>query len=449
MTTNLEKLAETILAPVGDASGKLALHVLDTLGAWHAGTRVEEMGLLKAMTAASPGFAAITPDTPLDRLAQRVATVRATEIDDIHMESCTTVGSVIVPVALTLAGVLGTASAKTFAQSVAAGYEVMVRLGLAVSGATILYRGIWPTYFSGPIGAAATAAPLLGLNPAQTANALAIALASTCGALGGPSEASPRFLVLGQAARAGVFAALAAAKGYQADRTLLDGEWLQKTHGIALDTTPLLAVKAGDGAIDAISYKPFCAAKQNTAAIDGFRQILAKVKAEDIASVKVKVPPSYAGMIGHKHAAKGRIERVSSTAYQFALCAYHPDMVEDVVRPNLSQEAPIAAFMAKVEVAADPDLAAYFPKTYPARVEATLHNGEKITQLVTDATGDPARPLDAKDVIAKFHRLATPVAGKDIAARMEKAALGATTNDASLKDLIAAIATVPSLDVRS
>jgi 2-methylcitrate dehydratase PrpD len=315
----------------------------------------------------------------------------------------------------------------------------MARLSLSVSGATILYRGIWPTFFSAPVGAAAVAAPLLGLSAAQTADAIAMALALTSGAAGGHGENSPRFILLGQAARAGVWAALAAAKGYRGDRSLLDGDWLQRSHGIALDPAPLIAPTEGEGAIATISYKPFCAAKQNTAAIDGFRQLLARAAADKIASVRVTVPPSYAGMIGQRNAGKGRIERITSTAYQFALAAYRPDLLDDVVRPDLTQEAKIAAFMPKVEVAADAALVSYFPAAYPARVEATLADGETIATLVTDAAGDPARALSESELRGKFHRLADPVIGAAPADSLAQAALGAVSDDAALAALLTAI----------
>src|SRR6185437_4420385 len=190
--------------PPQNAGANLALHLLDTLGAWYAGTRTEDSLLAAKLRAAQHALAAVSDDT-LDRIAQRVAIVRNTEIDDIHMESCTTVGSVVVPVAVTVAQAIGKPDAARFAQAIASGYESMARLSLAISGATILYRGIWPTFFSGPVGAAATAAPLLGLNPEQTADAIGIALSLTSGAAGGGNA---RFVLLGQAARAGVWAAL-------------------------------------------------------------------------------------------------------------------------------------------------------------------------------------------------------------------------------------------------
>ena len=48
--------------------------------------------------------------------------------------------------------------------AIIAGYEVMTRLGRAIDGPTILYRGIWPTYFAAPFGVAAVVARLLQLD---------------------------------------------------------------------------------------------------------------------------------------------------------------------------------------------------------------------------------------------------------------------------------------------
>jgi 2-methylcitrate dehydratase PrpD len=432
--TTIERFAEAILTPPRGASRKLALHLLDTLGAWYAGTRTDDALLALKLANAQPGFPA-AGDNTLDRVAQRVAVIRNTEIDDIHMQSCTTIGSVVVPVAVTAAQALGKASAASFAQAIASGYEAMARLSLAISGATILYRGIWPTLFSGPVGAAATAAPLLGLTVEQTADAIGIALSLTSGAAGGGNA---RFVLLGQAARAGVWAALAAAKGYRGDRALLDGDWLQRSHGIGLDTAPLIAPLAGEGAIATISYKPFCAAKQNTAALDAFRQLLAKHPAGTMEAVKVNVPPAYAGMIGQRHT-KGRVERIINTSYQFAIASYHPELIDDVVRADHSQDADVAAFMAKVEIAADPALASYFPAVYPARVEVTLKNGENASLLVTDALGDPSRPLGDAELLAKFHRMTDPIIGASAAEALAKAALGAVSDDASVTALLAAV----------
>ncbi len=121
MSTVLERFAEILLAPGEDRSGLVACHLLDTLGAWYAGTRTAEKALLDRLAAPGRVPVALGVD-PLDQLALRVATIRNTEIDDIHMESCTTPGSLVVPVALTLAAALKETKAKDFARALTAGY---------------------------------------------------------------------------------------------------------------------------------------------------------------------------------------------------------------------------------------------------------------------------------------------------------------------------------------
>jgi hypothetical protein len=71
-----------------------------------------------------------------------------TEVDDIHMASCTTPGSVVIMTALALAGAgYGSCDGTDFyADAIHTGYEVMTRLGEAVSGPEILHEGVWPTY---------------------------------------------------------------------------------------------------------------------------------------------------------------------------------------------------------------------------------------------------------------------------------------------------------------
>jgi 2-methylcitrate dehydratase PrpD len=414
----------------------LAIHLLDTVGAWIAGGATEEGEKLASLVAGPGRPLSVFDRQPLDRIALAVATTRLTEIDDIHMPSCTTPGSVIIPTALVVAGHLQQRDARGFAHALRAGYEVMTRFGAAISGPRVLERGIWPTYFAAPMCAAAVTARLLGLTAEQTANALGIALAMTSGAPGRPTGASPRWLLLGMAARDGCAAALAAADGYASDRTLLDSDWMTRTHGIACDTGPLVAAVQGDGAVGALSLKPHCAAKQALAAIEAFHNLLGQgISPHDIVRLRVSVPAAYAEMIGRRDAA-GRLARITSAAYLLALAAHRPDELDDIARPNLSGDPQIAAFMARVEVAPDQALEQYYPERWPARVEAELRNGRTESNFVLDAIGDPPRSRDL-DVRAKFHRLADPVVGRPAANEIAEACLAATAHDEALAALCA------------
>src|SRR5207302_10480263 len=94
----------------------------------------------------------------------------------------------------------------------------------------------------------------------------------------------------------------------------------------------------------------------------------------------------------------------------------------------------IAAFMDRVEVVADESLAQYYPRRWPARVEAVLKDGRTASKLVIDARGDRAHISDFSPE-EKFHRLADPVIGRSHADTLAEACLSATEHDAALAAL--------------
>ena len=63
-----------------------------------------------------------------------------------------TPGAIVVPSALTIAASLPDVTTDDLAAAIVAGYEAMIRLGAAIDGPSVLYRGIWPTYFAAPFG---------------------------------------------------------------------------------------------------------------------------------------------------------------------------------------------------------------------------------------------------------------------------------------------------------
>jgi 2-methylcitrate dehydratase PrpD len=185
-----------------------------------------------------------------------------------------------------------------------------------------------------------------------------------------------------------------------------------------------------------LSMKPWCAAKQTIAAIDGFRQIVHGRDPEAIAAVRVAVPPPYRDMVGHRNCG-GRVGRITSLSYQLALAALRPEALVEVARRDHSADPGIAAVMALVAVEADPDLLDHFPASWPARVEVAFRGGGRETILVTQAEGDPERPLDAAAVAAKFVALAAPVVGQADAEQWLADARAALDQPTALRALLA------------
>src|SRR5262245_26307182 len=206
-------------------------HVADTLVAAAVGAWTEEGRQLRYL---------LPKDSIADVAGMQAAVVRHTEIDDIHTPSCTTPSSVMVPTALALARAGGITDPERVASAIWVGTELLVRLGLAIDGARILYRGIWPTYFAAPLAAAAIAARMGSLSEDETAHALSLALMLTAGRSGRFQGRLPgRSIILGMAVSAGVRAAQAARQGVGGDPDLLDGSWLRNAHGLEADVVAL------------------------------------------------------------------------------------------------------------------------------------------------------------------------------------------------------------------
>ena len=265
---------------------KLKLHVIDTVGAWIAATRTPE----------GQKLIAFRNGTPLPGLSDDVAThcalVRLSEIDDIHLPSMTTPGSVVISAALTMAAALPAAAMNDVPAAMLAGYEAMIRLGLAIKGPDVLYRGIWPTYFGAGLGTAAIAARLLRLDTQQTAHALALALTAAAPAVGQHhAVTTARWLSVGNAARTGLNAAFAAQAGFTADLNLLQSRLFPDIYGI----TPDIARMADDAfTFTQISFKPWCAARQTMAATQALREVLSTgIAASDITQITAYVLPPH------------------------------------------------------------------------------------------------------------------------------------------------------------
>ena len=377
--------------------------VFDTLGALVVGLQTHEGRLLRhSAERASGGSAALDS---AERCRLFVGATRATELDDIDVASCTTVGSVVVPVALAVAARQPRADGRAVLAAVAAGYEAMQRLGRAIGGATLIYRGVWPTYVTAPVAAAATAAKLLGLDAAATARALALALTRTSSV---PPAALSRFgfryYTLGCAAVEGADASFAAASGVEADAEALAG-FAQRV-GVTLDAAELVRPAGAPWLLREVDSKLWPTSRQALASVAAFREL--KVTPEEVDGIErivVAVPSAYRGMVDRAAPPAQRIESMIAVQHQIALATFAPQVLDDALRRSVSTPPAFAALMAKVEVRADEGLDAYFPRKWGGRVTVRLRSGEERTREMLDPDGGAARPLDLAAIKSKYARI--------------------------------------------
>lgn len=423
----LDDLARFISVGPADAApacAKLRLHIADTLGAWVAGLATAEG---RALVRYHNELRRAAVATVFDDVALHCAVTRLSEVDDIHLASMITPGSIVIPAAITLAAALDSDHAD-LAPAMLGGYEAMIRLGAAIKGPDVLYRGIWPTYFAAPFGTAAVAARLLRLDEQQTVQALALALTMAAPSVGQHHAATTsRWLSAGQAARNGLAAAYAARAGFTSDTNVLQSRLLPDVFGIEPDLRQMQGT--GEPRFMQVSFKPWCAARQTMAATQGLREIIdGGVTPADITAIEAFVLPPHLKMIDHGVRAGDRASYLTSLPYHMAVAALQPSAQCEVSQFPAVISAEMQAFMTRIKVKADEGLLAEYPTAWPARVVVSTASGRH-ERIARDVPGDPSRPYTEANVRAKFHRLLIPIVGEAQSDRLSELGLTALESD--------------------
>lgn len=384
---------------------RLKLHIVDTVGARLAGSRTDE-GMAIGRLLAPVG------EDSLAAIVAGCAQARCTEIDDIHLTSCTTPGSVVVSTALALASARASAgepiSVRDFCAAVLAGYEAMIRLGFAVDGPVVLRKKVWPTHFAAAFGSAATACRAYGSSVDETAGALATALAFGSGTpVSAASPSSSRWMTLGVAAASGVLAARGARKG------------LLGAAGDFVWAARLTRDLGRRFLFDDIGTKPYPTARQGLAAIEAARQIAdaERLEPSEIDEIVARLPEAQRAIVDHPAPPASRFTSIVSVQYQIALALIAPERLLDVRRTPPFVDGRVRTLMSKIRVRRARELDEHYPMAWPARVEIKA-GGRRYSRLVQHPRGDAHDPFGWADAARKFLALAGPVIGEAAASRI-------------------------------
>ncbi|GLZ07501.1 2-methylcitrate dehydratase [Actinomadura sp. NBRC 104412] len=214
----------------------------------------------------------------------------ATELSETFNRAVVHPGNVVLPAVLAVAE-RQRASGRDAIRAAVVGYEVLIRAGLSLGTAWMMDQGYHPPSAVGPLGSAAAAASLLGLEPDAAAETLGIAACLTPSTLAGAFRgATVKELFEGYAAATGVLAADLAAQGitgvaewprdwYRAVARRHDAEVLIDGLGSRW--------KVGSGGL---RTKTRAVAAMATPTLDAVQEILAEatIRPDEITSVRVE-----------------------------------------------------------------------------------------------------------------------------------------------------------------
>jgi len=328
--------------------------------------------------------------------------VNAADFDDTHKRALLHTGSVVVPPALALAEDLKLDGPATIVALVA-GYEVAVRVGMAVMPTH--YRFWHSTATNGTFGAAAAAARAMGLDSDKTQMALGFAGTQAAGLnTFFTSGDMTKSLHPGKASFNGVLSARLAALGGTSPPTMLEHEkGYLNAYSLEPNGAALTQGLGHDWEILQNGFKPFPSILASHAAIQATLDIVTKhpVKASEIASITNETYATVKSHFSSKAVETVMAARVS-VPYCVAVAALDGRVGQAQFTAERVARADVRDVLSRTEVVAVPELTALYPEKFPARVTITLRDGSKLTAMRYFPTGDPQQPLSASELEAKF-----------------------------------------------
>ena len=346
------------------------------------------------------------------------AASHSVEFDDIYRDAGYHAGSPVISAALAAAQAHG-ATGEQFLRGVIVGYEISTRIGEAVMPS---HYNFWHTTGTvGSFGAAAAVATILGCNREQFAHALATVGTFAAGLQQAfRSQAMTKPLHSGHAADVGAMAAMAAAKGVTGASDILEGEvGFGAAMSVNPDWTKAVRGLGVDYHITQMTFKNHGCCGHTFAPIDGLLHLQKThgLSWRDVQRVRIATYKAGTDIVDNP-APEGAYQAKFSLQYVAAHALVHGSVRLSAFEPERLKDPNVRAVLAKVEVAADPELSKGYPNQRAAHVEIETVDGRKFAHFQPTRKGDPDLPLSDDELNDKFLELALPVIGDKVARQL-------------------------------
>lgn len=332
------------------------------------------------------------------------------DFDDFHNMAKVHSGAIIIPAVLTMAETLG-ASEEEVICSVVAGYEVMLRVAMALDAMAHRLLGWHGTAICGTFGAAAAVGKLLGLNGYWIANAFGTA-GTQSGGLWAFTEdgAMTKKFHAGRAAWSGTLAALMSKRGFTGATRIFeakDGGFLQ-----AFSDNPhyerLTQDLGSKWEILDVGFKPYACCRTVQPAIQAAIDIRQKYKLTWDEIKKFENINVYTYQVAKKQndlplpPANQNMAQFN-LAFLAALALREENVLVSHFNDATINDPDLLTVAQKVRVLVDEEIERAFPKYWSCRLELSDGVSNAFSHYVKNAKGDPDNPLLLDDHKAKFY----------------------------------------------
>jgi aconitate decarboxylase len=336
------------------------------------------------------------------------------ELDDLHLRASMHPGAVTIPAAFALAEAYGKSPAQ-FLTAVIAGYEVGLRIGIAV-GLGHGLRGHHTTGTVGTLAAAATAANLLGLDADATMDALGIAATQAAGLHGARTGAMSKRFHAGRAAQSGIIAAALAKRGFTGSRTALEQPFGGFFSTLCDEVeVPAACEELGERwEIRQVGFKAYASCGSTHTSIDAIDQLMRQgVTVRNLRTLRIHMSRKAQSNVGWKYVPAGVVAAQMNCYYTSAVKLLDGDVfIEQFAEPRLA--APdVMKLIEHISIAHEPAFDAGGAATrHAVRVEAELDDGTVRTVSVDQRRGSSRFPLTREEIVRKFRGLAKVTLGE-------------------------------------
>ena len=338
------------------------------------------------------------------------------EIDDWHLEALAHAGCISVPAALAIGEQLGS-TGKDVLCAVAAGSEVVIRIGLSMGKSMLSERGIHETCVEGTFGAAVTAGKLFNLDEGKLLSALGIAGSHSSGTVEYTQTGGDvKRLHAGLGAMGGIRSAILARLGYTGPPTILEGKkGILQAFSNKYDTSRIDDGLGEEYQMLNISVKPYCCCGLIHSQIDAVTQIMKEnqLKPQDVDEIIMGADAltlTHCGAIGP--------EPEDITAAQFsthfglglavAKGANDFKAYADAMKSNF-RDPDVLEISRRVKVEMDEECERNFPQRNLCKATIKTKDGKSFSARVEHAKGTPGNPLTREGLKEKCMGLLTTV----------------------------------------
>jgi len=339
------------------------------------------------------------------------------EMDDVHKASLMHPAASIVPSALATCEIEDT-SGRDFITSLVIGYEIALRIGMAVGPVSHRKRGWHATGSCGIFGAAVAAGKILGLNRDEMSWGLGLAGIQPTGTWAFAEKGSMnKPFHAGRAAQGGVIAAFLAKEGFTGPPNILeaqDGGFLKAVS----DDFDLSKITNQLGekyeAIDCFPKIFPCCTYQHAPLYATFG-ILEEhsIRPDEVERIIVKTNETAKKSVAITKEPKSVVEAQFCLPYGIAVSIFDKEATLNQFSPERIQDRQVIELAKRVDVIVDPEMNRQFPEKFPAEVEIQLKDGKKYLKYVSGPPGEAENPVSDEVIEKKFRQLSSSILSQE------------------------------------